>query len=181
MKQADRPPNRAVAHHKAPLERQPTKTPADESSWLRAVGVVGSLLALGVAIMAYMITDEGPPPSVAFAPQRDMGGIPSLLLSQEDRELLRGAGADTLLASATVGILAGVVYNLEDRQPIPTAQVTMGRYGALTDQLGRFLLVELEPGAYEVRVSHPDFAPIRANLRIESEEVTVGTVGLRPN
>lgn len=64
-----------------------------------------------------------------------------------------------LINAASVGQIKGVITNAETGEPVVGASVLVvgTKFGAMTDFDGRYTISRLEPGTYELKISHLDF------------------------
>ena len=79
--------------------------------------------------------------------------------------------------SIAPGNITGVVSDSSTGQPLPATQVTVLQAGQIvattsTDAFGRYLLHNLPPGRYQVRVRFPGFTPADANPDIGDSTIT---------
>lgn len=86
------------------------------------------------------------------------------------REVDDVAGAPALQATATTGVLRGIVFD-EAIQPVAQAEVAVrGTSGTprtgLTDEAGFFGFAGLEPGTYFVTVSKPTFSSLQQGVEV---------------
>ena len=85
--------------------------------------------------------------------------------------------------STTTGAIGGVVSN-PNREVVPGASVTVKNTGtnkedtATTDDQGRFRVVSLEPGRYDVMINATGFAPFTQKVIVEVGRVTDVTAAL---
>lgn len=75
------------------------------------------------------------------------------------------------LNAATTGKLAGRVTDIDTGEPVAGANVIIveKEMGAVTDQNGRYMILNIPPGIYTVQASRLDYAPttveeVRINL-----------------
>jgi TonB-linked SusC/RagA family outer membrane protein len=95
---------------------------------------------------------------------------------------LFAAGLSSTAAQQT-GSVTGVITNRQGGTPVVGAQVYLQntRYGAVSDQTGRFSIVNVGPGTYTLIVRYLGFADARhANLAVRTGEGTPVTVQLEP-
>jgi TonB-linked SusC/RagA family outer membrane protein len=85
------------------------------------------------------------------------------------------------LVGQNAGSVTGTVTNRQNGQPIPGAQVNLvnTRYGALTDQAGRFTIVNVPAGTYTVVATFLGYTEARqANLVVRAGQAASATFQL---
>ncbi len=88
---------------------------------------------------------------------------------------------DIDLASGTTGVILGQVQDAETDRPVADAEVVLGGRTVVSDQDGRFMISELDPGPYEIAISHIAYGEDVDEVRVpDDEQVLDLTVRLSP-
>ena len=85
------------------------------------------------------------------------------------------SGVVSLSGAVTTGMVRGVVLDRVTRQPIPSADVIIVgcSRGAAADLDGRFLIVNLEPGTYNIQASAMGYEPaVISEVRVRPGKAT---------
>lgn len=79
------------------------------------------------------------------------------------------AATPALLHAQESGRISGIVSD-ETGQPVPSVQVQVvgTRFGALTDQAGRFTIVGVTPGTYQLRAQRIGYRPVVQDITLAS-------------
>lgn len=95
--------------------------------------------------------------------------------------LAAGAVAATpaILQAQESGRVSGVVTD-DAGQPVPQVQVVLvgTRFGALTDQQGRFLIVGVTPGSYQLRAQRIGYRPLVQDVAVASGQAVTANLRL---
>ncbi len=86
-------------------------------------------------------------------------------------------------AAAQTGTVQGRVVDAASKRPIPGVAVSLlgTSIGMSTNQNGRFLLLDVAPGEYALSVELVGYAPEQRAISVQSGEVTVADVEIRPS
>ena len=75
----------------------------------------------------------------------------------------------TNLALAQTSFTAsGVVYNAATLQPIENASISIGNHSTYTSSLGKFSLENVEPGSYNLNISHQEYMFKTVAIQVDS-------------
>ena len=85
----------------------------------------------------------------------------------------------TTLQAQESGRVSGIVTD-DAGQPVPQVQVVLvgTRFGALTDQQGRFLIVGVTPGSYQLRAQRIGYRPLTQDLAVTSGQAVTANLRL---
>ena len=87
----------------------------------------------------------------------------------------------TLLYSQNNGSLKGRVFNINNNQPIPFANILVWgtNIGTVSDFEGNYIFTGLKPGFIEVRASSVGFKPyVSAEIRVTNASATNLDIGM---
>jgi iron complex outermembrane receptor protein len=85
--------------------------------------------------------------------------------------------------SQSTGKISGMVTDVESGEPLPGAnvQVTQTLLGAITDVNGRFVVRQVPPGSYLLRVSFVGYRSELARIHVQRDSTSENRIALRPS
>jgi len=93
------------------------------------------------------------------------------------------ACVSTLLQAGTTGKIVGTVKDAQTGEPLPGANIILEgtRLGAASDETGKYLIMNIPPGNYQLKASMMGYAKVtQTNVRVKIDQTTVVDYQLSP-